>query len=88
MPGANGQGATYLVQATQMVATTELLLRARGYHPELVRRGISRAYGIAEFKARPLSAELKGRAFLEFLADEFSHVERWMDKQLDYFLEP
>ena len=87
MPGTDSAeiGATDLASASALMGQRTMELSARSYHPELIARGTSRAFGIAEARTRGLSASIRGQAFLELLVVELNRCDNWMDKQLSYF---
>ena len=81
--GSGGQSDPLgvLEAATRMIAATQLELEAKGYAPSLVRVGLERARGSAQYKAQPISAAIQGQAFLDLLRHELVKVEDWIQRE-------
>jgi hypothetical protein len=69
---------TYLQQAADLLRYTHFTLSQKGYADGLIEAAMDRARGMAEYKTRDLSPDLRGPAFLQVLQAELGKVETWM----------
>jgi len=74
-----------LSSVTRLISSMQLQLEGEGYPAALVSRGLERARGSAEAKARPVRPEAYGAAFQDILVDELKGVRDWLDRQVRFF---
>jgi len=73
---------TWTQRALSLRWSAELELGMKGYSERLVRAGIDRAWGAAEYRVSALSSELLTRGFYETFAAELRAVERWIQDEV------
>jgi len=78
---ARSVGVNHLDDATRLLAVVELELETKGYHTPLVKAALARARGMAQCKARPISPNIRDKAFYDLLVDELRDVETWIHQQ-------
>lgn len=74
-----------LERAAGLMADEHFRLTSLGLPSAAVSAGLERARGTATFRTKPLSADIRDRAFLEILVHEISKVEAWCKGTLAYF---
>jgi len=80
---ATAEDDVLLSTASRLLLHTQLQLEAEGYSRDLVSAGIKRARKTAEFRAKPIRADIYDTAYLDILAHELHGVKEWVTKELE-----
>lgn len=78
------EGPDYLEAATLAQAAAEVELEAKGYASGLVRAALARARGAAEYKVKPISPDIRPRAFYDILGSEITKAENWLLREQSF----
>lgn len=65
--------------AIALCAQTRMQYELAGFPPTVVQAAIKRAMRTAEEKARPISDDIRDRAYLDLLAHELANIKPWLD---------